>query len=674
MEPTSLAVLLGAGGASKEKVYVDDLFNSYVWGGEDSATAINNGIDLAGEGGLVWIKNRLQTYSHWWFDTERGVTKVLSSNLNNSEGTESKGVTAFNSNGFTVGGAGGDCGFNCGGSNQDYIYWTFRKAPGFFDVVTYSGQNNGGTYDTWITIPHNLGSTPGCVMIKCTSNNENWVVWHRSYPTKEGNLSSSGNWNSSNYTGTFGHANGAADANNIYVRAGQFKAGYQGYTYVAYVFAHDDQSFGSSTSEPIIKCGGFNGNGSTGQTISVGFEPQWLMVTSVDGDADQWYIYDMMREFNGIGSNPESRHLRADANFVEGTNDVFATSDGFQLKSADTNKSGAEYMYIAIRRPHKPPEAGTEVFNVTSAQTSSVTTGWPVDTLIARWRDSNSTDTRVINRLTGVEAGRTDGLTYFVRTNLNNPQITGNVVTEDWTNTGFRTGNAYNGSITVFWSFRRAPGFYDMTTYIGNGSGSREIPHNLESKPEMIIIKNISYTNGTNWTVWHKDIYDSTLTLHTSDQWANGGPSSTYGGSGSGTATGASLMSSTSTVLKPGSAFLENGNNESNIALMFATLAGVSKVGSYTGTGNDIDVDCGFDSGARFVLIKRADATGDWYVFDTARGITNGDDPYLLLNSQAGQVNNNSNLDPYSSGFQVTSDAPAGLNASGGTYIYLAIA
>ena len=87
--------------APTPKVYVDDIFSTFVWDGEDSATAINNGIDLSGEGGLVWIKNRLQTYNHWWFDTERGVNKVLTSSQVNGEATESKGVTAFNSNGFT---------------------------------------------------------------------------------------------------------------------------------------------------------------------------------------------------------------------------------------------------------------------------------------------------------------------------------------------------------------------------------------------------------------------------------------------------------------------------------------------------------------------------------------------------------------------------------------------
>ncbi len=107
---------------------------------------------------------------------------------------------------------------------------------------------------------------------------------------------------------------------------------------------------------------------------------------------------------------------------------------------------------------------------------------------------------------------------------------------------------------------------------------------------------------------------------------------------------------------------------------MFASLDGISKVGTYSGTGNNVDVDCGFTAGARFVLIKRTDSSGDWYVWDTVRGIVAGDDPYLLLNSTAAEVTSTDYIDPLNSGFTVTSSAPAALNASGNTYLFLAIA
>ena len=117
-----------------------------------------------------------------------------------------------------------------------------------------------------------------------------------------------------------------------------------------------------------------------------------------------------------------------------------------------------------------------------------------------------------------------------------------------------------------------------------------------------------------------------------------------------------------------------NASSYTYIAYLFASLDGISKVGSYTGTGSNVNVDCGFTAGSRFILIKRTDSSGDWYVWDTERGIVSGNDPYLLLNSDAAEVTNTDYIDPLNAGFTVTSSAPAALNASGGTYLFLAIA
>ena len=132
--------------------------------------------------------------------------------------------------------------------------------------------------------------------------------------------------------------------------------------------------------------------------------------------------------------------------------------------------------------------------------------------------------------------------------------------------------------------------------------------------------------------------------------------------------------SPTSTVFSVSSSSFVNENTYSYISYLFATLPGISKIGTYSGTGNAINVDCGFSTGARFILIKRTDSTGDWYGYDTARGIVSGNDPYLLLNSAAAEVTNTDYIDPLNAGFTVTSSAPTGLNASGGTYLFLAIA
>ena len=129
----------------------------------------------------------------------------------------------------------------------------------------------------------------------------------------------------------------------------------------------------------------------------------------------------------------------------------------------------------------------------------------------------------------------------------------------------------------------------------------------------------------------------------------------------------------TSSVFSLGSNLEVNYSGSTYVAYLFATCAGVSKVGSYTGTGTTLQIDCGFTSGARFVLIKRS-GTGDWYVWDSARGIVSGNDPYLLLNSTAAETTGTDYIDTYSAGFEISSTAPAAINANGGTYIYLAIA
>jgi len=118
-----------------------------------------------------------------------------------------------------------------------------------------------------------------------------------------------------------------------------------------------------------------------------------------------------------------------------------------------------------------------------------------------------------------------------------------------------------------------------------------------------------------------------------------------------------------------------NGNNDNMIAYLFATVAGVSKVGSYTGNGTNQNIDCGFSSGARFVLIKRTDSStsGEWYVFDTVRGIVSGNDSTLYLNYTDAADTSLDIIDPYSGGFNVNNNFGR-INTNTASYIFYAIA
>ena len=108
----------------------------------------------------------------WLFDTERGYNKFIRSSDNYAEGTETTMVSGFTNTGFSLDGDGGQSD-NTNNNGADYVSWNFRKAPGFFDVVTYNGNA------TNRTIPHSLGCVPGCILIKRTDVATDWMVYHR---------------------------------------------------------------------------------------------------------------------------------------------------------------------------------------------------------------------------------------------------------------------------------------------------------------------------------------------------------------------------------------------------------------------------------------------------------------------------------------------------------------
>jgi hypothetical protein len=224
-------------------------------------------------------------------------------------------------------------------------------------------------------------------------------------------------------------------------------------------------------------------------------------------------------------------------------------------------------------------------------------------------------------------------------------------------------GAGWSTNDTVSYAFRRAPGFFDVVCYTGGTGTPRVLNHNLTTLPELVITK-IRNFSGEDWVVNYSNW--STIT--------GGYLNSTAAFSNSSTAPSTDITSLTSTTYTLNTSNRRVNGAYNYVAYLFATCAGVSKVGSYTGTGTTLQINCGFTAGARFVLIKRTDSTGDWYVWDSARGIVAGNDPYLLLNSTAAEVTGTDYVDTYSAGFEISSTAPAAINASAGTFIFLAIA
>jgi hypothetical protein len=635
---------LAASVSAPPAIYPEDVFSTFLYTGNGSTQTITNGIDLAGEGGLVWQKVRSTTGSHFLADTNRGNTKYIQTEATGNEDTVTTRITSFNSDGFSIGDAGS---FNT--NSNTYATWTFRKAPKFFDVVTYTG--NGVAFRTGI--PHNLGSTPGMIIVKKIDNTSDWKVWHRSLGFSNSILlnstaaanSDTASLDDARYQGYIYSANSTTFATDAGSSDNVTQINENGATYVAYLFAHDAGGFGESGTDNVISCGSFVGG--TTNTINLGYEPQYILYKA-SSDTSAWRVIDTMRGLKadiGSGDGVLSPNT-SDAETSHGALKI--TSTGFEEAAA----SGITYIYMAIRRPMKVPTTGTEVFAMDTLGATSPTppgfnASFPVDLGFYKNKASG----------TGIWffADRLRGATYL-SSNSTAAETAESLFKFDYQN-GWSADSGVSTNIPS-WMFRRAPNFFDVVCYTGTGT-ARTVAHNLGVAPELMIVKCRS-TAGTDW-----QIYSATLGATHRLEFTSGGPSTSivYWNN----------TAPTSSVFTVGTSNRTNESGDKFVAYLFASCPGVSKVGSYTGNGSSQTINCGFTAGARFVMVKRTDSTGDWVVLDTARGIVSGNDPFLQLNLTAVEVTGEDIVDPDSSGFIVNSTTE-NINASGGTYIFLAIA
>ena len=636
MSKLAKALTAAAGNAGGDPLYVEDVFSTYLYTGTTTSQSITGtGVDVTEEGGLVWIKNRTGTWDHALFDTlNNGYLKS-----NSTAALASNTQVTLEADGFSFSGGG----TRWNNSGDDYASWSFRKAEKFFDVVTYSSDTTSGAR----TISHNLGSTPAFIIVKGLNFSDAWYVYHISRGVNkylELNLTGAGHA----YTNFWGVTDSTFTVDSFLNNNGL-----TGKDYVAYLFASDAGGFGDDGDESIIKCGSYVGSGDTAPyvvSVDLGFEPQWLLVKNVTtgGAGKNWLLVDMMRGFHATGADKELRPNTSDA---ENDSSAFnVTSTGFSSGSGgEPNIQGNTYIYIAIRRPMKTPESGTEVFAMDTQDSTdpAFDSPFPPDMALRWFTSGGSYYPQLASRLTG-----------------NKYQVT-HVSTGEYSDTFWNlwgqdgVGTSGSDNSNVFCSmFKRATGFFDVVAYTGDGTSNRSINHNLAVTPELIIGR-VRSGQTDYGGVWQASLGNQGLYLSFSNS------------------AGVTLVAEghTSSIFKVSDGYgVNNVSTLSHIAYLFGSVDGVSKVGSYTGTGSNVNVDCGFSTGARFILIKRTDSSGGWHVWDSARGIIAGNDPYFLLNSSAAEVTSTDYIDPLASGFTVTSSAPAALNASGGTYIFLAIA
>ena len=420
----------------------------------------------------------------------------------------------------------------------------------------------------------------------------------------------------------------------------------------------DAAIFGANGKEQIIKCGGYTGNGDTtnGTKIHLGFEPQLILIKS-ESYQEEWHIFDDLR---GMKTDEDVRlELSEDGEQLTGGNFLHTDPHGFTaLYNPNINKDGEYYIYMAIRREdgyvQTPADAGTDVFTIDTGNSSNVIpsmdTAFTVDMAIYTQPGSTSHNWLTTRMLGTLANGK--------ELKINGAESEGNVGDSQWdTHVGW--GINHNSNYQA-WMWKRHAGF-DVVTYTGNGVAGREIPHSLNNAPEMMWFKNRD--SSREWAVYHNGLNGGTTPqnyhLHLEQDVVEVARLSQFNNT-----------APTSTHFTVGTDGDTNEIGEEIIAMLFASVAGVSHVGSYSGSSSSQTITIpngGFQP--RFVLIKRVDAGYNWYTLDTTRGWGSGDDSQLELNTNNAQASWDFGA-PTSTGFTLT--VADSYNTSGGKYIYYA--
>ena len=617
-------------GVANPDSLIESNFSTFLYDGTGAAQTITNGIDLSGKGGLVWIKSRGSTEAHFLFDSAKanGISSAVQANETGKEtNLGTTGLHQFNSDGFTMG-------INVrvnGVSEGPYVSWSFKKAPKFFDVVTYSGTGSART------VAHSLGGTVGMILIKNLDQTDNWAVYHRgadgSAPedkylildTTAAVADSAAWWNDT------------APTTSVFTVGTDHAVNADGENYVAYIFAHE------TGDDSMIQCGSYtHPNDTSTVSVDLGWEPQWILFKA--NQDENWFIFDTMRGIvDGGLSGDGDAALFPNTTGAENVNTwgVDVKPTGFDVAGNNIGSGGNTIIYVAIRRPNMATITdATKVFNTTTGLGAN-----------PQWKPGFTVDFELYRRRTGTQlfhAGARLTGTNYLRTSGTDAQDSDSSLEWDYQD-GFYSHTGYDNTYQA-WMWKRAKGFFDVVCWNGTGGGAAQtVSHSLGVAPELVVMKARAGDADSAWQVLYKNgSQGRRINLQAAD-----------GGSNETITLGTSSFSTTQ---------YANSANTTFVGYLFATLAGVSKVGIIAHSGSSTDVDCGFSAGARFVLLKRDDASGDWYIWDSVRGIIAGNDPYLLLNSTAAEVTNTDFIDPLASGFQISGDF------TDGTYLFYAIA
>ena len=290
--------------------------------GDGNAQDITNGGNSDLQPDLVWIAMRNAADNKVWFDSVRGVTKRLVSNLTSAEATVSDMVTAFNSDGFSLG-----TNTNVVGDNKTYVGWQWKKTAGVFDIQIYTGNGNART------IAHNLGAVPKVMIIKKRNTTAPWSFGHASLGANQ----------VLELDATDAVATDNSYWNNTRPTSSVFSVGTDGnqntnnHTYVIYLFGDK---------KGMSKIGSYTGNGNVnGNFIYTGFKPAFILIKG-SANTENWSIYDNKR----LGYNVDNNVITSNTTAGELTDDnIDLLSNGFKIRRATGLLNDAQnYIFMAF--------------------------------------------------------------------------------------------------------------------------------------------------------------------------------------------------------------------------------------------------------------------------------------------------------------------------------------
>ena len=323
-----------------------DYFRTKLYAGNASNRSITFDESTNMQPDLVWIKSRTNAEWHHWVDAVRGTTSNIYSNATNSADTDNDRVTAFGTNGFSLG---VDDGVN--NASETFVAWNWKangagssnsdgsitstvsvNTTAGFSIVKFTGTGANAT------VGHGLGVAPKWIIFKDTTNTKDWFVYHQSISPATGQKLNS----TANPSADSGYFNNTATTSSVFSVGNGNTTNASSATMIAYCFA---EKTGYS------KFGSYVGNGNVdGTFIYTGFKPSLIIIKKTSA-TQSWTIQDNKR--NPINNGGDMKALKADGSGAEedeASHRIDYLSNGFKMRYnwEGNNQSGASYIYMAF--------------------------------------------------------------------------------------------------------------------------------------------------------------------------------------------------------------------------------------------------------------------------------------------------------------------------------------